>query len=172
MRSLASLLSILFLPVPLLAADDPATTRPVSIEPGPDDPKEKVKPGKIDKDAPTEFKKTKSGLRYRVLRKGSNERPTESDLVDIHYKGWLHDKNRTIFRSTYRKGTSREHPVKRVMPGWTEGLQLIGKGGMIELDLPAELAYGKRGIKGHVPPNARVHFIIELIDFRPEIKVF
>ena len=63
-----------------------------------------------------------------------------------------------------------------MIQGWTEGLQLVGKGGMIELEIPAKLGYGEKGMKGgkkgEVPPNARLHFIIELFDFHQEVKVF
>ena len=55
------------------------------------------------------------------------------------------------------------HGVGGVIPGWTEGMQLVGVGGMIELTIPAELGYGQRGAGADVPPNATLHFIIELI---------
>ena len=141
------------------------------LKAGPADAKEKVKPGKIDKDAGRKFKKTKSGLQYRILRKSDKEKPSGTDIVTMHFKGWLDDKDKTIFQSSYRKGRPRNYPLQRVMKGWTEGLQLIGKGGMIELIVPSELGYGKRGLKGHIPPNATLHFIIELVDFKPEVKL-
>ena len=173
-RQLLLILPAVVLPALVFAADDQAKKAPknsVAIKPGPDDPKETVKPGPIDKDAPTKFKTTKSGLKYRILRKSTKAKPTETDIVDMHFKGWLDDKKKTIFRSSYRRGKTKSFPVSRVMRGWTEGLQLLGKGGMIELIIPPELGYGKRGKKGEVPPNARLHFIIELIDFQREIKI-
>ncbi len=170
--------SLVALPAPILTADDRkkrADETRGAIKPGPDDPKEKVKPGPIDKDAPKKFTTTKSGLKYRILRKSDQTKPEESHMVEIHYKGWLDDK--TIFGSSYRSGKKISFAVDRVIQGWTEGLQLVGKGGMIELEIPPNLGYGKRGLKrgkttGEVPPNARLHFIIELFDFHQEVKVF
>jgi len=139
-----------------------------AIRLGPDDPKEKVKPGRVDEDAPQEFKSTKSGLRYRILRKGDKTKPAEADIVEVHYKGWFDDG--TIFDSSYRTGNTVSFPLIRVIEGWTEGMQLVGKGGMIELEVPAKLGYGEKGKKGVVPPNTRLHFIIELIAVRQEFK--
>ena len=176
-KQLALILSFVALPALVFAADDQAkeaTETAVAIRPGPADPQEKVKPGPIDKDAPQEFKTTKSGLKYRILRKSDQAKPEESHMVEIHYKGWLDDK--TIFQSSYRSGKKKSHPVDRVIQGWTEGLQLVGKGGMIELVIPPKLGYGERGMKvgkkEYVPPNAQLHFIIELFDSREEIRVF
>ncbi len=177
-RHLFLILSCVALPASVFAADDQAkeaTETAAAIKPGPVDPKEKVKPGPIDKDASREFKTTKSGLRYRILRKSDQAKPAESHIVEMHYKGWLDDN--TIFGSSYRSGKKISFPVDRVIQGWTEGLQLIGKGGMIELEVPPKLGYGARGMKrgkktGAVPPNARLHFIIELFESRQEIRVF
>jgi len=168
---------IVSIPAFVFAADDQAkktTETAVVVKPGPDDPKEKVKPGPIDKDAPKTFKTTKSGLRYRILRKSDQAKPEESHMADIHFKGWLD--NKSIFQSSYRSGKKKSYPVDRVIPGWTEGLQLVGKGGMIELVIPPKLGYGKRGMKVgkkvQVPPNSQLHFIIELFDSREEITIF
>ena len=175
-RQLSVIVSVVALPAVVFAAVDQAkkaTKTAVAIKLGPDDPKEKVKPGRVDKDAPREFKTTKSGLKYRILRKGVEAKPTEKDIVEIHYKSWLDDK--TIFRSSYRTGKKSSFPLRRVMKGWTEGMQLVGKGGMIELEVPAKLGYGARGLKQRkkrlVPPNARLHFIIEIFDMREEVKI-
>ena len=154
-------------------SDKPAAGELEPIKAGPDDPKEeKSKPGPVDKDAPREFTTTESGLRYRILRKGTDEKPRDDQMCIVHYKGWLDDQ--TIFQSTYRRGYSILLPVKRVSIGWTEGIKLIGKGGMIELDMPPELGYGKKGKKVDdviIPPNARLHFIIELEDIDEEPKI-
>lgn len=129
---------------------------------GPEDKLEKRSPGKIDKDASREFKKTESGLKYRILRKSDKQKPKRTDSVEVHYKGWLNDK--TIFDSSYRRGEPVSFPLNQVIRGWTEGLQLIGEGGMIELDIPPELGYGARGTPGGpIPPNAQLHFIVELL---------
>jgi FKBP-type peptidyl-prolyl cis-trans isomerase FkpA len=134
------------------------------IKAGPTDSSEKVAPGAIDKDAPREFKTTKSGLKYRVLRKSDKEKPTASDAVTVHYKGWLD--NKTIFDSSYRRGEKISFPLNGVIPGWTEGMQLVGEGGMIELEIPSELGYGRGGSGRTIPPNARLHFIVELFDVK------
>ncbi len=132
---------------------------------GPKDPKEAVAPGKIDADAPREFTKTESGLEYRILRKGSDKKPTARDTVVAHYKGWLD--NKTIFDSSYRRGEPIPFPLNGVIPGWTEGMQLIGEGGMIELSIPHKLGYGERGTPGGpIPPRAHLHFVVELLKIK------
>lgn len=57
-------------------------------------------------------------------------------------------------------------PLNRAIPGWTEGVQLVGVGGKIELEIPSELGYGKRGAGNVIPPNATLHFVIELISIK------
>ncbi len=97
---------------------------------GPKDPSEKTAPGAIDADASTEFKQTESGLKYRILRASEKRKPKATDTVTVHYKGWLD--NEKIFDSSYRRGSTTSFPLNQVIPGWTEGLQLVGEGGMIE----------------------------------------
>lgn len=123
-----------------------------------------VEPGPQDKDAPKEFTVTKSGLLYRVLRKSDAKKPAAKDSVEVHYKGWLDDKSE--FDSSYKRGESIEFPLKGVIAGWTEGLQLIGEGGMIELEIPSNLGYGDRGFPPVIPPKATLHFLIELIEVK------
>ncbi len=123
--------------------------------------KDKVEPGAQDKDAPKEFQSTESGLKYRVLRKSDGKKPTARDKVEVHYKGWLDDGKE--FDSSYKRGESISFPLNGVIPGWTEGMQLVGEGGMIELEIPGKLGYGPRGIPGTIPPNATLHFLVELI---------
>jgi FKBP-type peptidyl-prolyl cis-trans isomerase FkpA len=130
---------------------------------GPADPRERTSPGAVEyPDA--EFSESASGLRYRILRDGSDRKPKATDIVISHYKGWLDDG--TIFDSSYRVGDPIDFPLSRVIPGWTEGLQLIGEGGMIELDIPHTLGYGEEGSPPVIPPKARLHFIVELINIR------
>jgi FKBP-type peptidyl-prolyl cis-trans isomerase len=121
-------------------------------------------PGPVDKDAPKEFTSTKSGLKYRIRRKSDGEKPKGANSVVANYKGWLDDGKE--FDSSYKRGEPAEFPLRRVIPGWTEGLQLIGKGGMIELEIPPDLGYGPEGRPPVIPPNARLHFIVELIDIK------
>lgn len=132
---------------------------------GPKDPREVVSPGKIDGGASKEFTKTDSGLKYRILRESKKAKPKKTDTVVAHYKGWLDSK--TIFDSSYRKGKPIPFPLNGVIAGWTEGLQLIGEGGMIELEIPHELGYGDRGTPGGpIPPKAKLHFIVELVEIK------
>ena len=148
--------------VPVLAfADEQDATK---ITAGPADSQEKVKPGQIDADAPKEFTTTDSGLKYRILRKSDGKKPTARNFVQVHYKGWLD--NKKIFDSSYRRGEKIGFGLNQVIPGWTEGMQLVGKGGMIELEIPAKLGYGARGAGSAVPPNATLHFVVELYDIR------
>ena len=151
--------------VPVLASDNPRDFPPTSL---PEDEYEDAPieysntPGPKDEDAATEFTKTKSGLKYRILRASEDSKPTAFSTVFAHYKGWLDDG--TEFDSSYKRGTPSDFSLHGVIPGWTEGLQLIGKGGMIELEIPANLGYGPEGFGDSVPPNATLHFQIELFE--------
>ena len=118
--------------------------------------------GKPDKDAPKTFTETKSGLKYRVLRKGEDPKPKATSRVEVNYHGWLD--NGKVFDSSYKRNESISFGLNQVIAGWTEGMQLVGKGGMIELEIPAKLGYGARGAGRDVPPNATLHFLVELID--------
>lgn len=130
---------------------------------GPSDPTQLVNPGSVDENAPTEFSQTASGLRYRILRASDKRKPTANNAVVVHYKGWLD--NKKIFDSSYRRGETISFPLQGVIPGWIEGLQLVGEGGMIELEIPSKLGYGKKG-NGEIPPGALLHFLVELKSIR------
>jgi FKBP-type peptidyl-prolyl cis-trans isomerase FkpA len=117
--------------------------------------------GPVDDDAPEEFTETESGLKYRILRKSGGEKANPNNTVTVNYRGWLDDE--TEFDSSYKRGEPISFPLRGVIPGWTEGMQLVGVGGMIELTIPPELGYGQRGAGAAVPPNATLHFIVELI---------
>lgn len=125
-------------------------------------PPEKVAPGPVDEGAAEEFTETESGLKYRIRREGEGERPKRSDRVTVHYKGWLDDG--TIFDSSYRRGEPASFGLSQVIPGWTEGLQHVREGGMIELEIPPEMGYGERGAGADIPPGATLHFLVELIE--------
>lgn len=118
--------------------------------------------GAIDADAAVEFTATPSGLRYRVLRRGAGGMARASDTVKVNYHGWLDGGK--VFDSSYQRREPISFPLNQVIPGWTEGMQLVGEGGMIELEIPGSLGYGSRGIPGTIPPNATLHFLVELID--------
>ena len=118
--------------------------------------------GKVDADAAKKFTATDSGLKYRILRKGEGAKPKASNTVKVNYHGWLD--NGKVFDSSYKRGEAISFPLNRVIKGWTEGMQLVGKGGMIELEIPANLAYGDRGAGDAVPPKANLHFLVELLE--------
>lgn len=120
--------------------------------------------GPTDPDAATEFTQTESGLKYRILRKSNGQKPNPSNQVSVHYAGWLDDM--TEFDSSYRRGAPATFGLSQVVPGWTEGLQLVGEGGMIELEIPSHLGYGPNGMPGAIPPNATLHFKVELLKIR------
>jgi FKBP-type peptidyl-prolyl cis-trans isomerase len=118
--------------------------------------------GKTDKDAPKKFSETKSGLKYRVLRKGDGALPKATNSVKVNYHGWLD--NGKVFDSSYKRNEAISFPLNRVIKGWTEGMQLVGKGGMIELQIPSELGYGDRGAPPDIPGKATLHFLVELLE--------
>jgi FKBP-type peptidyl-prolyl cis-trans isomerase len=120
--------------------------------------------GAIDAAAPKAFATTGSGLQYRVLRKGAGANPKATNTVKVNYHGWLDDGK--VFDSSYQRGEAIEFPLNGVIPGWTEGMQLVGQGGMIELLIPSNLGYGARGAPPVIPPNATLHFLVELLDVR------
>lgn len=117
--------------------------------------------GSVDDDADLEFKRTDSGLKYRVLRQSDGRKPKASNTVTVNYRGWL-DSGKE-FDSSYKRGEPISFSLGGVIPGWTEGMQLIGEGGMIELWIPPNLGYGAAGSPGSVPPNATLHFVVELL---------
>ncbi len=119
--------------------------------------------GIVDADAPKEFTSTDSGLKYRILRKTSGKKPAPSNYVKVNYRGWLDDG--TEFDSSYKRGEPTGFPLRGVIRGWTEGLQFVSEGGMIELWIPSELAYGAAGRPG-IPPNSTLHFIVELLEVK------
>lgn len=117
-------------------------------------------PGTVDADAPTEFSSTTTGLKYRVLRKGTGTKPTDRNMVTVNYQGWLD--NGTVFDSSYDRGEPATFGLREVIPGWTEGLQLVAEGGLIELQIPSDLGYGPSGTQG-IPGNSTLHFYVELL---------
>jgi FKBP-type peptidyl-prolyl cis-trans isomerase len=120
--------------------------------------------GAIDANATTAFTTTASGLKYRILRAGAGTKPTATQSVEVHYHGWLD--NGKVFDSSYQRGKTISFGLNQVIRGWTEGMQLVGEGGMIELEIPSDLGYGARGAGGVIPGNATLHFLVELIKVR------
>ncbi|OYP34340.1 FKBP-type peptidyl-prolyl cis-trans isomerase [Rhodopirellula sp. MGV] len=118
--------------------------------------------GPVDAGDPPDFIATDSGLRYRVLRDAGGKKPTRDSTVSVNYRGWLHSGK--VFDSSYERGKPTTFPLDGVIAGWTEGMQLVGEGGMIELWIPSKLGYGERGSPGSIPPHSHLHFIVELVD--------
>jgi|TARA_B110000459_G_scaffold56591_1_gene63544 FKBP-type peptidyl-prolyl cis-trans isomerase len=106
---------------------------------------------------------TESGLQYNHETVGTGESPTASDKVTVHYKGTLLDG--TEFDSSYKRGEPISFPLNGVIPGWTEGLQLMKVGGKTTFYIPQDLAYGARpNPGGPIPPFAALIFEVELIE--------
>ncbi len=104
---------------------------------------------------------TASGLQYQVLQEGTGASPTASDLVTVHYRGVTIDGNE--FDSSYKRGAPATFPLNRVIPGWTEGLQLMKEGGKSRLFIPSNLAYGERQAGPSIGPNSTLIFDVELV---------
>lgn len=105
---------------------------------------------------------TESGLQYKVLVQGDGPKPKATDKVKVHYRGTLI--NGKEFDSSYKRGQPAEFPVRGVIKGWTEALQLMNVGSKYELYIPADLAYGQRGSGPDIGPNETLIFEVELLD--------
>jgi FKBP-type peptidyl-prolyl cis-trans isomerase len=104
---------------------------------------------------------TASGLQYQTVTEGRGSTPRATDTVTVHYAGWLPDG--TPFDSSYGRGKPASFPLNRVIPGWTEGLQLMRPGGTAKFVIPPQLGYGQRGAPPVIGPNATLVFQVELI---------
>lgn len=104
---------------------------------------------------------TKSGMQYQILKKGNGKRPTANSTVKVHYTGKL--LNGKVFDSSVERGEPMEFPVGAVIPGWTEGLQLMDEGSKYMLYIPYNLAYGENPV-GDIPPGSTLIFEVELIE--------
>lgn len=106
-------------------------------------------------------KTTASGLQYEILTEGAGPKPTAADTVAVHYEGRLLDG--TVFDSSIARGQPAVFPLANVIPGWTEGVQLMHTGSKYRFTIPPELGYGARGAGGVIPPNAVLVFEIQLL---------
>ena len=105
---------------------------------------------------------TPTGLVYRSLKEGSGASPTAADTVKVHYRGTFPDGRE--FDSSYKRNEPAQFPLGGVIPCWTEGVQKMKVGGKARLTCPASIAYGARGAAGTIPPNATLHFEVELLE--------
>ncbi len=104
---------------------------------------------------------TASGLQYMVLKEGTGAKPGPTDEVTVHYTGYLLDG--TVFDSSVERGEPATFPLDRVIPGWTEGLQLMSEGSRYKFFIPSELAYGSKGAGDQILPNSTLIFDVQLI---------
>ncbi len=112
-----------------------------------------------------EVKSTDSGLQYEVLESGSGEKPAATDTVKVHYTGEL--LSGEVFDSSRERGEPVTFGLNQVIPGWTEGLQLMSEGARYKLYIPADLAYGPGGNRA-IGPNETLVFDVELLEVNPQ----
>jgi FKBP-type peptidyl-prolyl cis-trans isomerase len=109
-----------------------------------------------------EMKSTPSGLKYQVLKQGTGTvSPKATDTVNVHYHGTL--LNGTVFDSSVERGQPISFPLNGVIPGWTEGLQLMKVGDKFKFEIPPNLAYGAGSPSPKIPPNSTLVFEVELL---------
>jgi len=112
-----------------------------------------------------EVKTTESGLQYEVLEAGNGEKPAATDQVKVHYTGEL--LSGEVFDSSRERGEPVTFGLNQVIPGWTEGLQLMSEGARYKLYIPADLAYGPGGNRS-IGPNETLVFDVELLAVNPQ----
>ena len=113
-----------------------------------------------------EEKFTELGLECKIINKGSGKtHPTAESTVKVHYIGMLTDG--TIFDSSVQRGEPIEFPLNRVIPGWTEGVQLMVVGDKWTFIIPSNLAYGEKGApQAGITPNTTLIFEVELLEIK------
>ena len=105
-----------------------------------------------------------SGLYYVIIDPGQGEKPKVTNIVTMHYKGYLLDG--TVFESSYDSGKPLRYQLGGLIEGWRQGVPLIGRGGKATLYIPSGLAYGPRGSGPTIGPNTPLIFDVELLDFQ------
>lgn len=125
----------------------------------------KAKEAELDKLA-AGFKKTDSGLRYKILQEGDGVVAEKGKTVSVHYKGQLPDG--TVFDSSYKRNEPIDFALGagQVIAGWDEGIAMLKVGDKARFVIPSDLAYGNRGAGGVIPPNASLVFDVELVDVK------
>ena len=108
---------------------------------------------------------TESGLQYIVMEPGEGDNPVAADSVEVHYEGRLIDGS--VFDRSIERGETVTFGLTQVIPGWTEGLQLMKPGGKFKFIIPPELGYGEGGAGQMIGPNATLVFDVELISITP-----
>lgn len=108
---------------------------------------------------------TKSGLQYKVIKKGQGAKPTPTDIVKVHYKGTLIDGKE--FDNSYKSNDPAVFQINQVISGWQEALPLMETGAIYELYLPPDLAYGDRGAPPVIDPGSMLVFQVELLEIQP-----
>ncbi len=111
-----------------------------------------------------EVTETSSGLQYEVLTAGTGEKPKATSKVTTHYTGSTLDGK--VFDSSVSRGQPLSFGLNQVIPGWTEGLQLMPVGSKYKFYIPSNLAYGDRGAGGDIPGGATLVFEVELLEFK------
>jgi len=112
-------------------------------------------------------KTTTSGLQYKVITEGKGPKPKATDTVKVNYRGTLIDG--TEFDSSYKRGEPVTFPLKGVIPGWTEGVQLMPVGSKYQFFIPANLAYGEQA-PPTIGPNSTLIFEVELLSIEKSEK--
>lgn len=111
--------------------------------------------------------KSDSGLLYRIEKEGKGPHPRDEDTVVVNYRGTLIDGKE--FDSSYKRGEPLSFRLGDVIPGWSEGIKHLQKGGKIKMVIPPELAYKKMAVPG-IPANSTLVFDVELVDLKPAQK--